>query len=239
MNETEFVIQFIALIITIVVSFYFEAHSVSSILKVNMLYLSGKVKKLDLISLCLVVGFIIICITLIKSYYDSEIKSLKSETELYKQTLDRLKYKIAMPRYPFATNYERKDYHDYEFMKMEALRDGHGEQGRKVILVDKDEIRRNVETSKKFGFFVDVSDKISVNRSLPDIRLSRSEKLDVNRCLSQQFFSSSLFFKLQNSAIFEATPQSLRRHRFLRRTFEYFASNDSFNIQSNTSRVAS
>lgn len=136
-----------------------------------MLYLSGKIKKLDLISLVLIVGAVIVCITLVKNYYEGSIRQYKSETELYKQSLDRLKHKISMPRYPFATSYQRKDYHNREFMKMEAAREGPGEKGAKIVITDEEELAKNREHLKTFGFFAGLSDVISVNRSVPDIRL--------------------------------------------------------------------
>lgn len=138
-----------------------------------MLYLSGKVKKLDLISASLIVSSVLFSFILVRNYYESQIRYLKSEAYLYKETLNRLKSQIAMPRYPFATDYERKDYHDYEFMRLEAMREGPGEQGKRVILTDPEEIQRNKEIYKNFGVFGAVSDKISVNRSLPDLRLPR------------------------------------------------------------------
>lgn len=136
-----------------------------------MLYLSGKIKKLDLISLILVVGSVIVCITLVKSYYEDSIRQFKSETELYKESLDRLKHKISLPRYPFATRYERKDYHDKEFMELEASRDGPGENGKKVVITDDADLAKNRELLKTYGFFAGLSDQISVNRSVPDVRL--------------------------------------------------------------------
>lgn len=136
-----------------------------------MLYLSGKIKKLDLISLILIVGSVIICITLVKNYYEDSIRQYKSETELYKQSLDRLKYKISMPRYPFATSYQRKDFHDRDFMAMEAAREGPGENGAKVLVTDEEELAKNRDLLKKFGFYAGLSDVISVNRSVPDVRL--------------------------------------------------------------------
>lgn len=137
----------------------------------NMLYLSGKIRKLDLISLILIVGSVIVCITLVKSYYEDSIRQYKSETELYKQSLDRLKFKVSMPRYPFATSYERKDYHDKVFMEMEQSRVGPGENGKKFVITDDEELAKNRELLKKFGFFAGLSDQISVNRSVPDVRL--------------------------------------------------------------------
>lgn len=138
-----------------------------------MLYISGKVKKLDLISAVLVIGSIIFSFMLIRSYYDEQIRHLKSESVLYKEALDRLKAKISVPRYPFATVYDRKDYHDYEFMQLEASREGPGEHGVKVELSDLSDVERNKEGNEKFGFYAATSDRISVNRSLPDVRLER------------------------------------------------------------------
>lgn len=136
-----------------------------------MLYISGKVKKLDLISILLIVVAVISSLSFIKSYYEGQIKRFKSEAVLYKEAFDNLKIKISVPRYPFATNYERKDYHDYEFIEMEAIREGPGEQGRKYVLTEQRDIERNNDLMKAYGLSVVASDHISVNRSLPDVRL--------------------------------------------------------------------
>lgn len=138
-----------------------------------MLYLSGKIKKLDLISTILVVGAVLFSFILIRSYYEDQIQYLKRESVLYQLSLNNLKKKVSMPRYPFATNYERKDYHDYEFMELEARKQGPGEQGEPYLLTDSDDIERNKELHKQFGFYGIASDHISVNRSLPDVRLPR------------------------------------------------------------------
>lgn len=136
-----------------------------------MLYISGKIKKLEVISVALVIGSILLCISFIRSYYEGQMRHLKMESAIYKETLDRLKVKISMPRYPFATNYERKDYHDYKFMEVESMREGPGEQGQPHALTEFRDIERNKELVKKFGFYCITSDQISVNRSLPDFRL--------------------------------------------------------------------
>jgi hypothetical protein len=138
-----------------------------------MLYLSGRVKKFDLISVIIVVGAIFVCLSLIKNYYESQLRYYRSEATFYKEALDRLKKQISVPRYPFATSYERKDYHNYEFMEAERLRVGPGEQGVKVILPGAEEVARNRELFKEHGFYGVTSDTISVNRSLPDVRLPR------------------------------------------------------------------
>lgn len=63
-----------------------------------------------------------------------------------------------------------KDWHDYSFIEMEKTRTGLGEQGKPAYLLDLDEIRENNALYEKTGFAVIVSNKISVNRSLPDLR---------------------------------------------------------------------
>jgi len=74
-------------------------------------------------------------------------------------------------KYPFATNYERKDWHDYEFINYEASRRGPGEQGEPHELTDAADIARNEDILNNEGLYGVVSDQISVNRSLPDPRM--------------------------------------------------------------------
>lgn len=70
---------------------------------------------------------------------------------------------IPRPKfYPVAQSYERIDWHDVEFMKQEATRKGDGELGQAFI----------TKLNDATGFNVEVSEKISVNRSLPDTRLA-------------------------------------------------------------------
>jgi hypothetical protein len=73
--------------------------------------------------------------------------------------------------YPFATSYERKDWHDWKFIEYEKTRTGPGEQGKSFELTDPDEIELNRKLSEIEGCYVIVSDKISVNRSVPDTRM--------------------------------------------------------------------
>lgn len=72
--------------------------------------------------------------------------------------------------YPVVTNYEVKDWHDYEFINYETSRRGPGENGTAVFLTDPREIELDRELYKIEGLSVVVCDKISVNRSLPDVR---------------------------------------------------------------------
>lgn len=73
--------------------------------------------------------------------------------------------------FPVAQNYDRKDWHDWKFIKYEETRSGPGEQGKAVVLTDPVEIELSKNLSKLEGLSPVVSDKISVNRSLEDGRL--------------------------------------------------------------------
>lgn len=55
-------------------------------------------------------------------------------------------------------------------IKLDAERVGPGEQGEPYVLTDPNDIERNEELFKIEGFYVIVSDKISVKRALPDKR---------------------------------------------------------------------
>lgn len=63
-----------------------------------------------------------------------------------------------------------RDWHDYEFLAAEKLRKGPGEQGQGVRLTDEKELKLNEELYNKTGYAVVISDKISVNRSIKDLR---------------------------------------------------------------------
>nr|XP_020025103.1 polypeptide N-acetylgalactosaminyltransferase 10-like isoform X1 [Castor canadensis] len=60
-----------------------------------------------------------------------------------------------------------KDWHDKEAIKRDAQRVGNGEQGRPYPLTDAERVD---QAYRENGFNIYVSDKISLNRSLPDIR---------------------------------------------------------------------
>jgi hypothetical protein len=77
---------------------------------------------------------------------------------------------IDSSRYPKAQSFDRKDWHDYEFILYEASRKGNGEQGQGYNLEDPEDIEINNKYVPREGFHVIVSDKISVNRSLHDTR---------------------------------------------------------------------
>lgn len=73
--------------------------------------------------------------------------------------------------YPVAQNYDRRDWHDWWFIEYEMTREGPGEQGQAFYLTDAGDIELNKKLSQQEGLFAVVSDKISVNRSVPDTRL--------------------------------------------------------------------
>lgn len=66
---------------------------------------------------------------------------------------------------------DKKDWHDYEFMDYENGRVGPGEKGAPIILSDLKEIEENEKGYQKEGIYTIVNNKISSQRSLPDIRL--------------------------------------------------------------------
>uniref|UniRef100_A0A3B4TK59 UDP-N-acetyl-alpha-D-galactosamine:polypeptide N-acetylgalactosaminyltransferase 10 (GalNAc-T10) n=1 Tax=Seriola dumerili TaxID=41447 RepID=A0A3B4TK59_SERDU len=61
----------------------------------------------------------------------------------------------------------RTDWHDYEAMRRDAARVGNGEQGKPFPLSETDQVD---QAYRENGFNIYVSDRISLNRSLPDIR---------------------------------------------------------------------
>ena len=70
-----------------------------------------------------------------------------------------------------SENDEKIDWHDYEFMEYEASRVGPGEQGKPYKLTNEQEILEDKKSFNEDGFSRIISDQISCNRSLPDIRL--------------------------------------------------------------------
>jgi hypothetical protein len=60
------------------------------------------------------------------------------------------------------------DWNDYDFINYEKTRTGPGENGEEVIVTDPEEIKKNEYWEKMEGFYVEVSNKLSLTRALPD-----------------------------------------------------------------------
>lgn len=60
------------------------------------------------------------------------------------------------------------DWNDYDFIKYEKTRTGPGENNEEYIVTDPEEIKKNENWVKLEGFYVEVSNKISLTRALPD-----------------------------------------------------------------------
>ncbi|CAB1417163.1 unnamed protein product [Pleuronectes platessa] len=67
----------------------------------------------------------------------------------------------------------RTDWHDYEGIRRDAARVGNGEQGKPFPLSETDQVD---QAYRENGFNIYVSDRISLNRSLPDIRSSNCKQ---------------------------------------------------------------
>ncbi|KAJ1128497.1 hypothetical protein NDU88_006875 [Pleurodeles waltl] len=67
----------------------------------------------------------------------------------------------------------KKDWHDYEALRRDLERTGNGEQGKPYPLTDADRVD---QAYRENGFNIYVSDNISLNRSLPDIRHPNCQK---------------------------------------------------------------
>lgn len=80
---------------------------------------------------------------------------------------------INRNNYPAIKNFEKIDWHDLGFVNYEASRKGLGEHGIAVELTDSDDIKSNEQISDVEGLSGLISDRISVNRSLPDTRSER------------------------------------------------------------------
>ncbi|XP_013859538.1 polypeptide N-acetylgalactosaminyltransferase 10 [Austrofundulus limnaeus] len=61
----------------------------------------------------------------------------------------------------------RTDWHDYDAIRRDAARVGNGEQGKPFPLTESDQVD---QAYRENGFNIYVSNRISLNRSLPDIR---------------------------------------------------------------------
>ncbi|XP_064553984.1 N-acetylgalactosaminyltransferase 4-like [Drosophila montana] len=87
---------------------------------------------------------------------DQQVEQLKTET-------------VKMFTLPTPVG-ERRDWHDYEAMAADKLRSGLGEHGLPAAIEDPAEKTLEEKEYRRNGFNGYLSDRISVNRSLPDVR---------------------------------------------------------------------
>ncbi|XP_067088073.1 LOW QUALITY PROTEIN: polypeptide N-acetylgalactosaminyltransferase 10, partial [Osmerus mordax] len=85
----------------------------------------------------------------------------------------------------------RKDWHDYEAIKRDAARSGNGEQGKAFPLTDADRVDH---AYRENGFNIYVSDRISLNRSLADIRHPNCKQ----KLYSEQLPNTSIIIPFHN-----------------------------------------
>ena len=129
-----------------------------------------KLKTFIVITFVASLTFVLFYCILIGGHYESEVDKLK-EIVLSRDVFINDLAKDA--KYPIAKNYKRKDWHDWKFIEYEKSRKGPGEQGKPFKLTDPEDIKLNEKLFKIEGLYVVVSDKISVNRSVPDTRLEQ------------------------------------------------------------------
>lgn len=68
-------------------------------------------------------------------------------------------------------SYDRVSWENSALIYRDSLRVGFGEHGEPAILTDPEDIKENDNYKKDVGSSVLISDKISVNRSIPDQRV--------------------------------------------------------------------
>jgi polypeptide N-acetylgalactosaminyltransferase len=110
---------------------------------------------------------------------------------------------------------ELKDWNDYELMRRDVLRRGFGENGNGVELTEPLEIAENEKLWKTFGMSVVISDKISVNRSVPDFRaqvcVTKKYPRNLPRVSIIIIFNNEVFsvFKRTLHSLYNRTPHEL------------------------------
>lgn len=86
------------------------------------------------------------------------------------QAVGRLQGGDYFDRHKGYINPEKTDWHDYEFLKKEAKRHGIGEANDPIPQVLPEEELKKDEMFLANGYNARLSDQISVNRSVPDLR---------------------------------------------------------------------
>lgn len=123
--------------------------------------------------LAIVVGTLVLCtliyVRFLNSIYDENEQSPSSSDHQQPREAAHPRAGAFFSGGPKNTKLKLIDWHDYDFWKREQARTGLGEMGRREVLP----VELNDEKDllyRKNGFNALLSDKISVNRSVPDIR---------------------------------------------------------------------
>ena len=124
------------------------------------LILRPSLRTFKVITISALLSFILLYLLIIDDHYFLEVENLKNYVYNHKKFNHKL-----------SDNLDRKDWHDWQFIKLEKERKGPGENGQPFDLTDPADIELNDKLFKIEGLYVVVSDKISVNRSVPDTRL--------------------------------------------------------------------
>lgn len=115
----------------------------------------------------------------------------------------------------FERKLEFKDWNDYDLMKRDLQRVGFGEHGKGEVLREINDINENERLFEENGMFVLVSDKISVNRSIPDFRhencLKKKYYAKLPRISIIIIFNDEIFsvFKRTLHSLYNRTPHEL------------------------------
>lgn len=134
------------------------------------LFYRPTLRTFKIITLIGLFAFVFLYFLVIDGRYKSDLENFKSLVF----NRDKFINQIAVPNnriYPVASNFERIDWHDWKFIEYERNRNGPGENGKPFVLTDPADIELNDKLFKIEGLYAVVSDKISVNRSVPDTRL--------------------------------------------------------------------
>lgn len=89
---------------------------------------------------------------------------------IYIRTTSKSDTLINTVRLNLANLDEKIDWHDYKLILAERFQTGPGENGKPYVLTDPVEIEINKKGLLEEGFATVVSEKVSLNRSMPDER---------------------------------------------------------------------
>ncbi|XP_070497839.1 N-acetylgalactosaminyltransferase 6-like [Chironomus tepperi] len=105
------------------------------------------------------------------------------------------------------TPLELKDWENYELIREDSLRTGFGEHGKGEQLTDANEIEENKKLFAEYGISALISDKISVNRSIPEYRHQKCYQMRYPKDLPK--VSIIIIFVDEYFSIFKRTLHSL------------------------------